>query len=91
MHGSGATLVANQLFEIHSNLKCSTVSRVSIASEQEVQEILTRIDALDASFPGSKIPDPRPGMLDRNMAKIIMDMLNNLNKSMEDLLCRSQP
>ena len=45
--------------------------------EEAIQEILTRVNALDACVAGNQIPDPRDGQPDPNIAKMFNDILMN--------------
>ena len=60
-----------------------------MATGQPVQEIITRLNTLDAYVASGCMPDPRDGQPDRNIAKMLVHMENDWQTLIDDFLLQT--
>lgn len=78
-HGSSELCLLKKYSKIHED-----TTPVAMSAEQTMAELRTRLGALKLLMNSNKIPHPRPGMGDRNIARALLDMETFVNTLMKD-------
>ena len=63
---------------------------LSIRTEATLTGLQSRLEALNAFVASSRMPDPRPNMSGRTVAKTLLDMEIYVNMLIDDPRCKHQ-